>query len=79
MGSPTVVTFMNMYLQQNHLAGSPTVVTMEIQNYGDPSGADDGAEDCACAHNLIACNATHATSRRMLAVSAAMSKAILLS
>ena len=29
---------MGMYLQHNHLAGSPTAVMMEIQNYGDPTG-----------------------------------------
>ena len=33
MGSPTVVTIMGMYLQKNHLAGGPTVVTMEMQDY----------------------------------------------
>ena len=76
---------MGMYLQQNHLAGSPTVVTMEIQNYGDPFGADDEAGNCTCAvncagaHILIACIAAHAASRRKLALSATASKAILLS
>ena len=76
---------MGKYLQHNHLAGSPTAVMLEIQNYGDPTGTEIGDGDfpcavsCAGAHSLIAYFAAHAASRRVLALPATASKAILLS